>query len=403
MLDLQDFADEIFLEIFSNLLCPELARACHLSRRLGALAQYVLYRTPSIVGSQTNEFLEQFLRTILSRPLLARYIRHLTLDGLLGQQYPLSDTYHSLFTSAARRLELPYSMELSDHLLQLLLHLLPNLHALTIVRDISDRFHEFIMDNVIDDQTSSLPVGFRSLRHVHFSSNGRVGLTPNMLMNLFRLPRIRTIAVHIASDFTLGPSTGFSSTVTQLTLRSASLSICSLAQIFQIPRALTHLSLAEWDILDTPFHGPELGQALQCVSSTLQHLQLSIRDYTNMGPTVIDDWQPNTVGSFRNWPVLTTLRCPLTLLLGQGPEAGTARLVDALPLGIKELEIEADQHWSRRAALDEIVDLVDRKDMCGLENLAVVTVGRKLASEVGPVGVACSAAGVRLMVSSTWW
>lgn len=78
-----------------------------------------------------------------------------------------------------------------------------------------------------------------------------------------------------------------------------------------------------------------------------------------MGPPVLDDWRPNTIGSLRGWPVLTTLRCSLTLLLRQGPDVATAPLVDVLPLGIGELEIEGDQHWSCAAAVRQIEDLVD--------------------------------------------
>lgn len=404
MLELEDLADEIFLEIFSHLLSPECARVCLLSRRLGSLAQYILYRTPSVVRLEYDSpSLELFLRTILARPLLAGFVRHLEFDGdSFWREQVLTPSDSALFTSAARRLELPYSMQRSDHQFQLLLHLLPNLKAIDITRDEADQFDQFVGNYVLHDRTRPLPVGFRSLRHVHFSWGMRVGLTPQMLMNLFRLPSIRTISVHIQSLFIPALCTTFSSPVTQLTLRSGSISILSLADILRIPRALTHLSLVDWDLAGSIFHGPTLGRVLQCVSSTLKHLQLSACDYMDMGPPLLDDWQPNTIGSLRYWPVLTTLRCSLTPLLGQGPETATARLVDVLPLGIRALEIEADQHWSCAAAWHQIADLVDQKDICELENLAVITVGIKLAGEAGLFTVRFSAAGVRLMVSSLW-
>lgn len=404
MLELQDLADEIFLEIFSHLVCAELAVACLLSRRLGALAQYVLYRTPSVCGYQLdNPSLLLFVRTILSRPILARSIRHLKFDGIIfGRQYTLSSRDTTLFTTAARRLELPYSMERSNQHLQLLLHLLPNLYALDFVRDDPDALDRFIEDYAIHDRTRTLPVAFRSLRHVHFSNTGRVGFTPKMLMNLFRLPSIRSITVHIRFNFTAAAYTGCSSTVTQLTLRSGSLSIWSLAQILQIPRALTHLSLVDWELSDSVFNGADFSLVLRLVCSTLQHLQLSPCDYMNIGRATVDNWQPNTIRSLRDWPALTTLRCSLTPLLGQGPEVAVTRLVDVLPLGIRELEIEADEHWSCLAVVDQITDLMDQKDICGLENLVVVTVGRKLGGEAWPLSGRCSAAGVRLLVSSTW-
>lgn len=412
MPDIQELADEIFLEIFSHLACAELARACLISRRLGSLAQFVLYQTPTIDRSRLDHrMLELFLRTILSRPILARFVQELRLDGLIfGLENPACRSNINLFTSAARGLELPYSMQWPNDHLQLLLHLLPNLRRLHMLReDTLDPFDRFIEDYVIHDRTRALPVAFRSLRHVHFEWNVRMGLTPNMLMNLFRLPSIRTITVHLESHFSPEPNSRFSSsdpefksTVKQLTLRSGSFSLCSLTQILDIPRALTHLSLVDWDITGLRFDWPEFGVVLRHVCSTLEHLQLSICDYTDMGHPVLDDWNPNTIGSLRDWPVLTSLRCSLTLLLGQGPDVSFTRLVDVLPLGIRELEIEADQHWSAGAALHQIVELVDQKDIGGLESLAVVTVGMKLAEGAGLLSATYSAAGVRLMVSPCW-
>lgn len=216
MLELEDIADEIFLEIFSHLLRPECARACLLSRRLGSLARYILYRTPSVVGLEWDSpSLELFLRTIVARPVLAGFVRHLVFDVRTFRPEPSPIPIDiALFTSAARRLKLPHLTQRSDHQFQLLLHLLPNLQAIEIARDNTDQFDQFVENYVIHDRTRPLPVGFRSLRHVHFSWILRVGLTPQMLMNPLRLPSIRTISVHIQSHFTPAPYTTFSSTVT---------------------------------------------------------------------------------------------------------------------------------------------------------------------------------------------
>lgn len=164
MLELEDLADEIFLEIFSH-LSAERACACLLSRRLGALAQYVLYRSPFFVD---KESLEWFLCTILSRPNLAKFVRDLTLDIRTFRPEPSFNPCDiPLFAATASRLELPYSMERSDHQFQLLLHLLQNLQVLDLTREATDQFDQFLENSVIHDGARPLPAGFRSLRHVH--------------------------------------------------------------------------------------------------------------------------------------------------------------------------------------------------------------------------------------------
>lgn len=418
MLTVEDLADEITLEIFSHIPCADLANVCLISRRVGAIGRFSLYREPVLINHRfTGYSIQLFLRTVIPNPTLAGYVRHLTLDchdsPAPDGTHELSSVTTALFLATARDLGLPSD---ASRLL-LLVHLLPNLKALTLHRDSrADLFDGFIANHVYPGQARTLPAGFQSLRYVHFEFawGWPVEHTPKILMALLSLPSIRTINVQIKDSFDPTEFTGISSSVVDLTLRSGSMSHESLAHILQVPRALTRLSLehcyltnallltqASIPIQDN-FHVPDFGRALRTVRTTLQHLRLSLCDYMNMGPEFTSDGEPNTLGSLHDWPVLKTVRCPLTALLGQGPEVATSRLVDVLPVGIVEFSIEGDRYWTGEQAADQVEAMLDQKDIVGLESLEVIVVGRRLSREVGRLAVACAAAGVVLRLNSTW-
>lgn len=168
-----------------------------------------------------------------------------------------------------------------------------------------------------------------------------------------------------------------------------------------MPSALTHFALVDFEILAPVFDARALGEALRPLRGTLRYLRIGLCDYCDMGPEVFDDGAANTIGGFSDWPALEIFRCSLTLLVGRGMGA-FGGLAGVLPIRIREVAIEADQYWSGKETADAIEELMGQKDMFGLENLAVITVGRKVRGEVERMRVACHSVGVLLKLSSTW-
>lgn len=399
---LQDLADEIFLEIFSQLPCADIAHICLVSRQFRALGEIALYRTPAlIVTYQPNPPLELFIQTVLTRPELTRNVRNLfvelqdTRDWLLDS---IADT--SRFSAAAEYLGLPTTIQMPTSPLLLLLNLLPNLHGIHLRRIDGNELDHFIEEQVCQTEPRNLPNWLHNLRHVRYSwAEATNGLNWNMLLALFLLPLIKSIDVYMEVEFTPQLHTGPLSSVTQLTLRSGRISALSLEFILCVPCALTHFTLVDCEILA---HALALGVALRPLRGTLKLLCVGLCDYCDMGPEVLPDGSPNTLGGFSDWPVLESVRCSLTLLLGRGMEGAIGGLAEVLPVGVREVAIEADRYWPSEELADVIEELMGQKEMCGLDNLAVITVGRKVWGEAERVRVACQDVGVKLMLSPMW-
>lgn len=56
-----------------------------------------------------------------------------------------------------------------------------------------------------------------------------------------------------------------------------------------------------------------------------------------------------------------------------GLEVSVLRLVDILPLGIRDLHVEMDELWTFMQITDEIVVMLEHKLVSGLTNLTVTT------------------------------
>lgn len=311
----------------------------------------------------------------------------------------------SLFPSAAERLGLPHTIQIPTSPITLLLNLLPNLHGLDLLHDGNDRceLDNFIGKHVNGNEPHNLPVWLRQLRHIRDSwVEALIGIDWNTLLALFFLPSIQSIDIHIEYGFEPLIHTGPLSSVTELTLRAGRISTSSLGIILSVPCALKHFALVDFEILDSVFNAQALGAALRPLRGTLRYLRVGLCDYWNMGPEVLGDGTANTIGGFSDWPALKSLRCSLTLLVGRGMEGAISGLAGVLPIGIREVAIEADQCWSGKETADVIEELMGQKDMCGLESLAVITVGIKVRGNVERVRVACQDVGVSLKLSSTW-
>lgn len=88
---------------------------------------------------------------------------------------------------------------------------------------------------------------------------------------------------------------------------------------------------------------------------------------------------PGDAGSLREWTVLTTLRCGLTTLLGAGPRDGQLRLVDVLPVSIRDLQILHDRFWSKAECGGQVEELLRWKweQVPVLERVDVMAVVRR--------------------------
>lgn len=179
-----------------------------------------------------------------------------------------------------------------------------------------------------------------------------------------------------------------------------------LGQILKIPIALTHLSMVvEFEgYYNLEFFIP----ALAPLQKSLQYLHIDFRD-VRPGPEdeYVEPLLPYPEGSLREWVQLRTLRCSLMVLLGEGPLEGSPRLVDVLPVGLRELEILPDCFWSAGQAADEAVAMLAEKESAvpGLQRVAVEMEmeGGRSAVVVQRLVEACEVAGVSFVEESFGW
>lgn len=90
------------------------------------------------------------------------------------------------------------------------------------------------------------------------------------------------------------------------------------------------------------------------------------------------------------------------LLLGRGLRADTPSLADVLPAGLRELEILRDRYWTVAEEVDQVVELLARKEAMVpvLEKLGMqMTTGRVMRSQDTLRG-ACVGAAVALVNTS---
>lgn len=405
---------EVAADILSYLPLEDLVKISTLSHHMHTISQPLVYKAPILTcseGETTPSPLQIFLRTLLSPggETLATYIRSLHMkwqtwtrrddddDGNDngngdGDPEPTRESPNdlALLFAAATPLGLHQYLEVQEAQLVLLLHLLPRLHILhfTPVYGSDALFSEFMGDHL---PTDALPLGLRQLREFHcFSHNTDGGVSPETLLTILGLPCIQKIHVHIIDGSTIDIDTAevaaATSTVTNLIFVEADQSQRSLECILKIPAALTHFGYST----KRQHPGFHMENALQPLRHSLQHLHLGFAGVAL------------SIGSLRNWPALRTVRCSLTALLGKGLQNNLPRLADMLPVGLRELEILRDRHWSVAAEVNQEVDLLREKQSVvpGLVTLAVVISPSYMirdAQHQDTLRRACQAAAVALV------
>ncbi|KAL0630965.1 hypothetical protein Q9L58_010184 [Maublancomyces gigas] len=306
-------------------------------------------------------------------------------------------------------------MESQGGQVALLVHLLPNLLTLNVSvppnylhDDKPDIFTSMLAEYAFLPPTS-LPICLRYMRSFSFLAGGD-DVSPKALLTILKLPCIRKIYVHITAHMeestTVGATaaafaTGTSS-VTDLQFGYGSVDTYSLARILSMPRMLTRFSYTDCDGMAGSFKCAVFRVALQPFRGTLQELVLRFRwavDETHGGE--------GTLGSFRDWPVLRSMRCSVTVLVGRARVRGVVQLREVLPLVVERVVVDVDGDWVDWKVVEQMVDLVEGGEFARLGEVVVpgkrVSVGRKVGARLQE---ACDGAGVVLSMyqsNGRWW
>lgn len=128
--------------------------------------------------------------------------------------------------------------------------------------------------------------------------------------------------------------------------------------------ALTHLTLVDYPGGVGIFDCGEFRRGLAASRSALQCLRLTIN--MALGIVVEAGADEQTIGSLHDWTVLRSVRCPLSALLGKRPEATTAIVTDFC--------IDTDWYWKELEVAEKLRELVNDKEVCGLDQLRAVKV-----------------------------
>lgn len=398
---------EIFFQIFSYLVKEDLAAVSIASRRFHAIAEPLYYKHVVLRsaddGNSATAF-TCFLRSILSRPILGNYVRSLNIasGGVcidFGRD-PQNASDTALVTAAARDLGIQCSLTCHGGQLELLFHLLPSIQSLALSLPANTNgFDEFLVQQSFLP-TAALPAGLKTLRDIWFHHNNVV--SPKSLLVLLMLPSVRTIHVpDIGNMGDIGDTTACDgrSSVTQLTFGFASIPTLSLTRILGVPRALTHFTYIDRIRDPWRFDSALFGLALRRFHGTLQYLRLTLGNRSGYSPH--DDLSMDALGSLRDWPVLRSVWCPMSVMLGRWPVLSTARLVDVLPVVISDLRVgnKVFDRWRYLQVMTQVMEVLEQKKVSGFENLEKITMMMRGRSRVAEekMRVACAAVRVTLV------
>lgn len=367
---------EILREILACLDLRHLRQVSRVSRFFNSITEPFLY---AFINSYVSG-LTPTLRALVARPALARHVQRVTFGW--WKKEPGHDSGDSeQFSAMAREvnLQMPWSTETQpwtdpnqpwavEALALLLLHMVPNIEIL----EINESFLlASYLKSTLTIPIESLP--FKSLRILkfdEFSQQSRV--TPPLLHAMMRFPSLRKLMVDLEApeDYVhdiagaLAAIIAFArqSSITHLSLHFGGNTCASTLQhILRMPRALTHFSYQDdtqygYQPDSTPFR-----VAIRVLRPTLKSLFIG-------GVRALRLGEPGeqTIGSLSDWPGLTTVRCTMTGLVGLRATA-TARLVDLLPMGIREFGLRRtdavsylpqDEEWTASEMTDQLFDVV---------------------------------------------
>lgn len=398
--------NEIFVQIFTSLAKPDLARASQTCRRFQALTDHLRYSHVIVNDVGDPSALLQFLRTILERPILVNYVRSLqilwTIQDRNVDGKSLNAGEITLFTAAARNvgvLGLPESPGLQ---VVLLLYMLPNVRSLMFIPpDEFDTFAEFMQDLAVS-RTAALPAALRSVRDITYHP---ICIAADVipLPVMLNLPSIRKIHVKglcgsSVPAIDLSTFTGTSS-VTDFRFWYCTLSTSTLTRVLEISTGLTYFSYVDQRGNPNDFKSALFGHALRGSRTTLQYLRLTFANTNRYRPA---PYRGDSLGSLHDYPALRSLWCPFSVLLGTVPKMATQSLVCVLPPGIEELRVgsQAFDRWTFPAIVQQVMEVVEQKRVGGFRKLVKVTMMPRSTGVVKEEALraACDAVGVTLVI-----
>lgn len=388
---LNSLPNELLVDILSALNCFDLARVSQVSWRLNIVVEPLLYHDVSLGTRRPSLYVFQhFLRSVLSRPVLASYVRLLTISWESPLSPPDARFSNKPLSVAAARVGLRYPLHSQGAEIALLLHLLPRLTTL----DLSPPAYFDVLDDFLTTQPylprSTLAPSLQSLHTIHYRGAGCIAVDLATLLALLTLPALRTLDIgfidlECASSAPPAATTVSSSRVTDLRFGFDDASPALLAQVLRIPRALTRLSFEQLG------RGDGFSRALETVRGSLEYLVVRMEG-------------DETVGSLRRCVALRHVRCSMAALVGRVRDGET--LARVLPVAIVGLWVEVGVGWGFGEVLRVVEGLVRGRRGFGLVGLQVVVVEREWAQrEVDGEGVrrACEAVGVKLVVRDVGW
>lgn len=393
---LDDLSYEILFSIFRSLSSADLVSVSRVSQRCHVISEPILYREPYLHSSteawRKPASIALFLRTLLTPGCerLASHVRIIDLDW--GDMYIDPNLRYTGIIAVIAAAALSRGLtggcvagSPSAHLL-FLMHLLPRLQCLVLVHceyDVSNDVMAALAPS------APLPLAFQSLtRFSHDAPYSSTGLSPALLLSLLQLPRMRTLCVNVVDE--LGAhfpaDVRGTSGVTKLTLGYCTVTALSIALILSVPRALQEFT----------YYG-------DCVEGFMDILPPLRPTLTHLHLDLLDDGDPRQTLYLREWPLLSTLKCPWTPIIGDPIEgrADGRTIVEALPLSIRQLEILDDTLLQGRA-VERVVGMLEQKRsmMPYLQKLAIHVRVRVLLIKLR---AACQAAGITLDRDSSLW
>lgn len=378
---------EILTQIFSNLATTDLAHISELSHHLHDVVQPIIFKDISLVTSEytyhvnfaATASLKLFLRTFLSPRYKAQHgsVRHLTLQwGQLPKNWPtVSDTDDPSDLAVTRRVQ-PEQISMVCAEFGLLLHFLPRLHTLHLTSLDEITTFDHFMENQFDYPRRINATALQTLEVFRCTADVFAGVRPKTLLILLTLPRIQIIETPLEEyrEFT-ETSPAPASTIKALGLTCPQSMPDHMEVLFSRAPMLQQLLFCT--------SGPDIslvkvGTALAPLRASLETLQLQLtydKSSDNNDADFEDGPEPHTIGSFRDWPKLTTIRCTFMALLGRELRENTPLLANVLPVGIHRLEILYDRYWARGEVLHQLLQLIQYHEL--VPQLGIVAVNMK--------------------------
>lgn len=160
----------------------------------------------------------------------------------------------------------------------------------------------------------------------------------------------------------------------------------TLARVLEMPFALTHFTYFE-EPGDHSFDCAVMRRGLETSRLTLQCLKLRIPDSLGSGFSEEED-SPATIGSLREWPMLRSVRCPMSVFVSKWPKETGVRLVDVLPRVLTKFSVVLDWYWETDEIEGKLVELLETQEMEGLKKMTVAWVaGEGFVAACERVGV----------------